>query len=352
MNQLSRCTALLAGLALAGRTAHAQQESTWDQPLQLARCAEPPHPLPAEMERVLSAVVTIQSQHGHGAGFIASPDGFVLTAAHVVSGQGELQVRGYAGVSYAAELLRVDPVHDVALLRIPGSGHPCLPPPAEAPPIGSELFAIGAPADPALSHTVSKGIISGRRQWESHRFLQTDASLNPGNSGGPLVNLQGEALALVSWKVAGSGLEGLSFGIPVTSASAFLKLEWGTETELLNVEGPVFAPGTHGSQPPVARPRSYGSKSVVVLPGPTQPAPDNSRYWVGPTALAGTGGAIVVGTWAYTRAAAPITKVQWRVAQVTNTLGWTVVGLGGIWMIWELKGRKQVGAQPGLTWRF
>jgi hypothetical protein len=272
----------------ASAEAPAEEPLRWASPLILRSCAAAPLALPAGMEDTLRGVVTVSTPRGHGAGFVASPDGFVLTAAHVVEGASSVVVRGYEGLELPGEIVRIDPAHDVALLRIPGSGHRCLPGVASLPPLGSELFAIGAPGAPELSHSVAKGIISGHRSFEEHRFIQTDASLNAGNSGGPLLATSGEVLGIVSWKMSGVGVEGLSFGIPVDAATAWLGLGWGPATVLPVVEAGQLRPGTH--------PAGASSYTVPEVEDPWEFR--RSRSMAGPVWLGVFGLGMVGGGWA------------------------------------------------------
>jgi hypothetical protein len=305
----------------------------WDQTLALKACPATPYVLPRDMDAVLGAVVTIELPDSTGAGFIASPDGFVLTAAHVVEGTAPVTVSGTVGKGILAQRIRVDITHDVALLRIAGQNHPCLGPPREPPPIGAELFAIGAPGGTALSNSVSKGIVSGRREWESYRFLQTDAALSPGNSGGPLVGLDGNVLGIVSWKLSGPSVEGLSFGIPEEAASGFLGISWGPATDLTawSVEK-VYLPG----EAPAVAPAARSADGVRVLEsGPrVVQAPKTRKQRVrAPLITTGVGGLLVLGSWIGAEATAPMSLSSWRVAQGVNTAGWVVTCTGGLWLV-------------------
>jgi S1-C subfamily serine protease len=297
----------------------------WDSTITLRSCSSAPPALPEGMETLLGGVVTIETESGHGAGFIASPDGFVFTAAHVIKGATKIDVRAYNGMELPGELVRLHPAHDVAVLRIPGSGHPCLIPPQAAPPLGSEIYAIGAPGDPELSHSVAKGIISGRREWESHRFIQTDASLNAGNSGGPLVSSQGEVLGVVSWKIAGLGVEGLSFGIPVESVVELLGLEWGEASS-----------GSGGALYPTTKPESGAQASVAAATEIVRPGQPVDKWAMrqpaslgGPISLGAVGAGLIAATWGYTQVRDPITKLEWYGATGLNTIGWVGVAAGG-----------------------
>lgn len=321
------CVALAAPLA----TAQAEEvagagvdPARWPAALTLRACESAALPLPEHMEQALDGVVTVRSGLGCGAGFVASPDGFVLTAAHVVEGYGEITVRSVYGLELPAERLRVDPAHDVALLRIPGSGHACLRGVGEQPPLGSEIYAIGAPGGPELSHSVAKGIVSGQRLLEGQAFIQTDASLNPGNSGGPLLSSGGEVIGIVSWKLAGIGVEGLSFGIPVDAASDFLGLSWGPTTAL--------PPGGVGPLQPSTSP-AEGLASARVTP-PVDPWYfRRSRRLSGSAVVTGVGLGVVGLSWSYAQLRDPITKFEWVTATTLNTIGWVTTGLGATFLI-------------------
>ena len=79
---------------------------------------------------------------------------------------------------------------------------------------GDEIFAAGTPLDKSLGQTVTRGIISGYREWNGVNFIQTDVSINAGNSGGPLLNQKGEIIGITTMKAFGKGIEGIGFGIP------------------------------------------------------------------------------------------------------------------------------------------
>jgi serine protease Do len=88
------------------------------------------------------------------------------------------------------------------------------------------VFAVGSPLGGELSWSVSRGVISGVRDLDGRQLLQTDASLNPGNSGGPLIDSHLRVLGIVSFKVAGDGIEGIGFGVPADVVEERLGLSW------------------------------------------------------------------------------------------------------------------------------
>lgn len=187
--------------------------------------------LPEDFPALFGAVVTIKPGVGFGSGFIIGPDGHVLTAAHVVSGLKTVPVRLHGGLSLDAEVLRVDETTDVALLKLPGTSHKPLELGSESPAIGTDVYAIGNPALEELGASVTKGIVSGEREIAGRKFIQTDVSANPGNSGGPLLDKNGRVLGIISWKVAAPGYEGLSFAVPIQEALTRLNVTCAKPTE-------------------------------------------------------------------------------------------------------------------------
>lgn len=165
---------------------------------------------------------------GGGSGFIVSKLGYVFTNAHVVEGADVVKVTLVNKKTYVAKVVGVDKKSDVAVLKIKAEGDE-LPVIAFGDPkklgIGEWVMAIGNPF--GLQNTVTAGIVSakGRRdqmqQGDGYQdFIQTDAAVNPGNSGGPLVNLKGEVIGInSSIYTRTGGYMGVSFAIPINMAS-------------------------------------------------------------------------------------------------------------------------------------
>lgn len=163
---------------------------------------------------------------GGGSGFIVNKAGYVFTNAHVVDGADIVKVSLFNKRSYIAKVVGVDKKTDVAVLKITPKGEDLTVAvfgDSKKLTIGEWVLAIGNPF--ALQNTVTSGIVSakGRRDQmagDSYQdFIQTDAAVNPGNSGGPLVNLKGEVIGInSSIYTRTGGYMGVSFAIPISMA--------------------------------------------------------------------------------------------------------------------------------------
>ncbi len=164
-----------------------------------------------------------QAVLGFGSGVILSPDGYIVTNYHVIENAHKIQVTLDDKRTYKAELIGVDPPTDLALLKIKADNLPYLNfGDVDQVRLGDWVLAIGNPFN--LTSTVTAGIISakgrnlglmGDRNYRIESYLQTDAALNPGNSGGALVNLKGELIGINSAIISPTqGYTGYSFAIP------------------------------------------------------------------------------------------------------------------------------------------
>jgi S1-C subfamily serine protease len=139
-------------------------------------------------------VVLILAGDALGSGFLASSDGLLLTARHVVGAAKYVKVRWADGAEGLGEVVRSDKARDVALIKTDPRGHAPLRLRREPLQTGDAVFAVGAPLDPKFQSTVTRGVISAYRTFSGLNYIQSDATVNPGNSGGPLLDDKGEAI--------------------------------------------------------------------------------------------------------------------------------------------------------------
>ncbi len=176
----------------------------------------------------MKSAVTIKVDEGHGSGAIISDDGYIITAYHVVVGSKKIEViMGDGTKDTAVQVVRKNEDADLALLKISKSGLAALTISNIADPeIGVDVWAIGTPKSVELGQSVSKGVLSGIRKANNVTYLQTDVSLNGGNSGGPLVNKEGVILGVVTSKLIGVGTEGVGFAISAQEIMNKLKVQY------------------------------------------------------------------------------------------------------------------------------
>jgi serine protease Do len=162
-------------------------------------------------------------QEGSGSGFITRPDGIILTNAHVVEGADRVKVHLKDGRSFSGQVLGLDPLTDVAVVKIEARDLPVVTEgDSDGLRPGDWAIAIGNPL--GLDNTVTVGIISAKGRSSSEvgvsdkrvGFLQTDAAINPGNSGGPLLNARGQVIGMNTAIIRNA--QGLGFAIPIRTA--------------------------------------------------------------------------------------------------------------------------------------
>ncbi|MBS0412598.1 MAG: trypsin-like peptidase domain-containing protein [Proteobacteria bacterium] len=158
----------------------------------------------------VGAVVLILTADGHGSGVLVSTDGYVLTDQHVVGDAKTVRVRWSDGIETEGEVLRASKARDVALVRTDGRGRQPLGLRLDQPQPGETVFAIGAPLEVQFQGTLTRGIVSANRTINGLAYVQSDVTVNPGNSGGPLLDEKGRVLGLTD-------LARLQEGAPVTS---------------------------------------------------------------------------------------------------------------------------------------
>jgi S1-C subfamily serine protease len=197
----------------------------------------------AVYKRALPSVVNITStavqfdfflgpvpQSGQGSGFILNKDGLIMTNNHVIENAQRVEVTLSDKHKYKAAVVTVDKAHDLALLKIdaPSLTPATLAESSSSLVVGQRVYAIGNPF--GLSGTMTRGIISAIRSIRGPQgnpiedAIQTDASVNPGNSGGPLLNSRGEVIGITTM-IASNGADqssGIGFAIPINTAKSVL----------------------------------------------------------------------------------------------------------------------------------
>jgi len=173
-----------------------------------------------------SNIVTIRIGQGHGSGFFIGNNGYLLTNAHVVGDSKSVQIITSSGMEIEGQVIRKSKSRDVSLIKVPLKIANSLYLKFEIPDIASDVYAAGTPINEALKTTVTKGIISNIRvdNTSGLKFIQSDASISPGNSGGPLFDKLGNVIGISVAKYNTSSAEGLGLFIPLKDAFSSIKL--------------------------------------------------------------------------------------------------------------------------------
>lgn len=192
---------------------------------------------------IVGVLSTTSKSESVGSGVCVAPGGYILTNAHVLSNLGDITLHLYDGSTALAETIFSDSASDIAILKA-NKSLPYLSLSLDAPNVGEDVMAVGTPLSLLLKHSFTKGIVSALNRTlavssiagESymHNLIQHDASLNPGNSGGPLINSKGEVVGINTLKIT-SG-EGIGFAIPTQNFSSILN----SFTTSINYETPYL----------------------------------------------------------------------------------------------------------------
>jgi serine protease Do len=176
------------------------------------------------------AVVVVKTPRGLGAGFFVNKDGYLITNFHVIKGEKTISVTRFLReaktlrriIHKDVEIVATAPFHDLAVLKVKEELENIMFVPFEGTDevdLGETVFAIGNPM--GLERTVTKGVISqSARNFRGVLYLQVDAPVNPGNSGGPLFNERGQVIGIINMGVP--TMEGLNFAIPAMRAKYML----------------------------------------------------------------------------------------------------------------------------------
>ncbi len=188
-----------------------------------------------QMQRILGAQYMRQRRQDMGSGVLIREDGYILTNYHVVNEVSDITVGLWDGRFALAEVVGLDPATDLAVLKIDLDGLPVAPLAVDdIPRVGDVVLAIGNAL--GLSHTVTMGIVSatGRNDLRAllyEDFIQTDAAINAGNSGGALVNVRGEVIGINTRNFGRAvGAQNIGFAIPIAIARDVMQqiIEYGS----------------------------------------------------------------------------------------------------------------------------
>lgn len=176
----------------------------------------------------VKAVVTIITKDGYGSGCSISSDGYIVTNSHVVANNDtSITVQLNDSTRHKATLIVANLKEDLALLKIEAKlEHVIGLDKTLSIDVGQEVFAIGASNIDDYSMSVSKGIISTIRKVDGQTFIQTDGSINRGNSGGALISKDGKLYGIIVAKMIGDGIEGVGFAIPYNKIEDALNIKF------------------------------------------------------------------------------------------------------------------------------
>lgn len=174
----------------------------------------------------VASVVMVFAGETSGSAFLVSSDGLLMTDRHVVGDAKFVKVRWPDGIETLGEVVRGDKTRDVALVKTDPRGRRPLKLRRDPPQPGDEVYAIGAPLDQKFQSTVTRGVVSANRTFEGLAFIQSDVSVNPGNSGGPLLDDKGQVLGMTESGLRISGAPaGINLFTPIGDALDFLAAE-------------------------------------------------------------------------------------------------------------------------------
>jgi putative serine protease PepD len=224
-------------------------------------------PAAAVAKALLPTVVEISHGNGLGSGFVYDRNGYIMTAAHVVQGASEVDVRLYDGTKLSGRVVGTDEANDVAVVKVDRTGLTAAPLGVnDTVQVGQLAVAIGSPF--GLNETVTAGIISStdRILDDGREVIQTDAPINPGNSGGLLANRQGRVIGINdAIRPANDGTDGnvgIGFAIPIDLAAKSATAIVQGKTVQTGYLGVTMAPATGGGNGALVQDVASGSPAA------------------------------------------------------------------------------------------
>ena len=183
---------------------------------------------------VAISVVGDKGTSGYGSGIVITEDGYISTNYHVVEGAKKITVITSNGTKHDATYIDGDEINDIAVIKVSGKKFtPAVLGSSSQTKVGERVMAIGTPYSISYAGSMTAGYVSGiEREYQvmndngtvnkTLKLIQTDTSVNPGNSGGPLFNMNGEVIGIVTLKIAGANYEGMGFAIPIDGAKKMI----------------------------------------------------------------------------------------------------------------------------------
>lgn len=170
-------------------------------------------------EDAYNSIFVIKSGNSLGSGF-SFGENCIITNAHVIADPSSVSITTYSGETENAFVVAIDTDLDIAVLGVNGiTFTPLIPSDYIKMSIGDDVYAVGAPN--SMAYTLTKGCLSAKeRQVDEHHYIQTDAAINSGNSGGPLLDDNGNVIGVNSYKMTDA--EGIGLAIPISAVTSFL----------------------------------------------------------------------------------------------------------------------------------
>ncbi len=222
------------------------------------------------VQQSIRSVVHVRTDRSTGTGFIyeiAGVDTYVVTNAHVIGNAQQVTVVSSNGTEHVADIWMMDEMLDLAMLRVGGLTEITPLPRGDANQLelGTPVYVIGYALGSNLlgDPSISRGIVSGRRLIGEVEYVQTDAAMNPGNSGGPVINVSGEVVGIATMgirDVNGQPIEGINFAIPINAVGSI-----PDSPQTGSSESPVIVP----TREPVTRPDIDPIPTPTLRPAPT-----------------------------------------------------------------------------------
>lgn len=217
-----------------------------------------------DTEEVYNSVFVVYSGNSMGSGF-AIGENCIITNAHVISNQYDVRIETYGGEIERAFIVSIDERIDIAVIGVSDASFtPLHVADLSTVNVGDDVYAIGAPN--SLAFTLTKGVVSSKKRIVSRqKYIQTDAAINSGNSGGPLLNDAGEVIGVNSYKMSDS--EGIGLAIPIDVVVSYLETGEIELNESGNVANPVVEePATDSSiNEPISDDTSSGKPSSITV---------------------------------------------------------------------------------------